>query len=131
MFWWPLHYPLREQRIPLVPNSFYLYLAAATVWCSLIGLFVAFGRSGSSSHYLRSIDTLHLRFARKGLELYTRDRSRDGRSAVLDQRRNHFADAGDAGLLSVVHFSGSPKRIYQGCRNSLETVCRPPGPSAR
>ena len=59
VFWWPLHSPLREQRIPLVPNSL-LYLAAATVWCSLIGLFVAFGPSWSSSHYLRSIDTLHI-----------------------------------------------------------------------
>lgn len=59
VFWWPLHSPLREQRIPLVPNSL-LYLVAATVWCSLIGLFVAFGPSWSSSHYLRSIDTLHI-----------------------------------------------------------------------
>ena len=59
MFWWPLHSPLREQRIPLVPNSL-LYLVAATVWCSLIGLFVGFGPSWSSSHYLRSIDTLHI-----------------------------------------------------------------------
>jgi putative membrane protein len=59
VFWWPLHSPLREQRIPLLPNSL-LYLAAATVWCSLIGLFVAFGPPWSSSHYLRSIDTLHI-----------------------------------------------------------------------
>ena len=59
LFWWPLHSPVREQRIPLVPNSL-LYLAAATVWCSLIGLFAAFGPSWSSSHYLRSIDTLHI-----------------------------------------------------------------------
>ena len=29
IFWWPLHSPLREQRIPLVPNSLF-YLAAAT-----------------------------------------------------------------------------------------------------
>ena len=59
VFWWPLHSPLREQRIPLVPHSL-LYLAAATVWCSLIGLFVAFGQSWSSAHYLGSVDTLHI-----------------------------------------------------------------------
>lgn len=59
VFWWPLHSPLREQRIPLVPHAL-LYLAAATVWCSLIGLFIAFGRTWSSAHYLSSIDTLHI-----------------------------------------------------------------------
>ncbi len=59
LFWWPLHSPIREQRIPLVPNSL-LYLAAATVWCSLIGLFAAFGPAWSASHYLRSVDTLHI-----------------------------------------------------------------------
>jgi len=59
VFWWPLHSPSRKQRIPLVPHSL-LYLAAATVWCSMVGLFVAFGRSLSSAYYLRSVDPLHI-----------------------------------------------------------------------
>ena len=59
VFWWPLHSPLREQRIPMVPNSL-LYLAAATVWCSLIGLFLAFEQPWSSEHYLKPLDTLRI-----------------------------------------------------------------------
>ncbi len=59
VFWWPLHSPLREQRIPPVPQAL-LYLAAATVWCSLIGLFIAFGHAWSSAHYLMSLDTLNI-----------------------------------------------------------------------
>jgi len=57
MFWWPIHSPLREQRIRLVPTSL-LYLAAATVWCSLLGLALAFAQT--SGHYLRGPDTLHI-----------------------------------------------------------------------
>lgn len=56
IFWWPIHSPLREQRIPLVPRSLF-YLAAATVWCSLLGLALAFGRP--TGHYLRA-DPLHI-----------------------------------------------------------------------
>jgi cytochrome c oxidase assembly factor CtaG len=59
VFWWPLHSPLREQRIPPLPQAL-LYLAAATVWCSLIGLFIAFGQAWSSAHYLMSLDTLDI-----------------------------------------------------------------------
>jgi cytochrome c oxidase assembly factor CtaG len=59
VFWWPLHSPSREHRIPLVPHSL-LYLAAATVWCSLTGLFVAFGPSLPSAHYFKAADTLHI-----------------------------------------------------------------------
>ncbi len=40
-FWWPLHSPLSKHRIPLVPASL-LYLVAATVWCSIAGLIIAF-----------------------------------------------------------------------------------------
>jgi putative membrane protein len=57
MFWWPIHSPVREQRIRLVPTSL-LYLAAATVWCSLLGLALAFAQT--SGHYMRSPDTLHI-----------------------------------------------------------------------
>ena len=38
MFWWPLHSPVPRQRLRLMPTSLF-YLAAATVWCSLLGLF--------------------------------------------------------------------------------------------
>jgi hypothetical protein len=48
---------LREQRIPLVPNSLF-YLAAATVWCSVLGLILAFEQP--SEHYLKRLDTLHI-----------------------------------------------------------------------
>jgi putative membrane protein len=57
IFWWPLHSPVREQRIPLVPNAL-LYLAAATAWCSLLGLYLAFAQP--SEHYLKSADILHI-----------------------------------------------------------------------
>ncbi|HME05622.1 MAG TPA: cytochrome c oxidase assembly protein [Bryobacteraceae bacterium] len=58
-FWYPLHAPLREQRIPLAPHAL-LYLAAATAWCSLAGIFVAFGHTVSSAHYIKAADTLHI-----------------------------------------------------------------------
>lgn len=57
-FWWPLHSPLRQQRIPLVPNSL-LYLAAATVWCSIAGLILAFEQPWVS-RYVQPPDTLHI-----------------------------------------------------------------------
>ncbi len=57
VFWWPLHSPFREQRIPLVPNALW-YLAAATIWCSLLGLFLAFEQPGG--HYLNRPDTLQI-----------------------------------------------------------------------
>lgn len=59
LFWWPLHAPLREQRIPMVPNQL-LYLVAATVWCSLIGLYLAFEQPLSTARYLTPVDTLHI-----------------------------------------------------------------------
>ncbi|MEO8098530.1 MAG: cytochrome c oxidase assembly protein [Acidobacteriota bacterium] len=59
LFWWPLHSPIQKQRIPLVPHTL-LYLAAAAVWCSLIGLFIAFGQTWSSAHYLTSPDVLNI-----------------------------------------------------------------------
>jgi cytochrome c oxidase assembly factor CtaG len=58
LFWWPLHAPSQEQRMPLVPHSL-IYLAAATLCCSLIGISVAFGHADSSS-LLNSRDTLHI-----------------------------------------------------------------------
>jgi len=48
-FWYPLHSPLPEQRIPMVPHAL-LYLAAATIWCSLVGILLAFSHSASSLH---------------------------------------------------------------------------------
>lgn len=59
VFWWPLHSPARDLRLPLVPQSL-LYLAAATVWCSLVGLLVAFGRLHSYPLYPNSGDPLHI-----------------------------------------------------------------------
>lgn len=56
-FWLPLHSPRQEQRIPMVPQSLF-YLAAATVWCSLAGLFLAFSHLSTSLHYTHSSDTL-------------------------------------------------------------------------
>jgi len=58
LFWWPLHSPSRGQRIPLVPHSL-LYLTAGTVWCSLLGIFVAFGHSAAHG-YAGMPDTLHI-----------------------------------------------------------------------
>jgi len=56
-FWWPLHSPLREQRIRLVPTSL-LYLTAATVWCSIAGLILAFEQP--VKRYVQPLDTLHI-----------------------------------------------------------------------
>ena len=57
VFWWPLHSPLREQRIPLMPNSLF-YLAAAVVWCSFLGLVLAFEQPGE--YYVKSLDPLRI-----------------------------------------------------------------------
>ena len=56
-FWWPIHSPAPEQRIAMVPTAL-LYLTAATVWCSLIGLVLAFEQPWSSIRYLTPVDTL-------------------------------------------------------------------------
>lgn len=57
IFWWPLHSPVAQERIRLVPNALF-YLAAATLWCSVLGLILAFEQS--SDHYLKGLDTLHI-----------------------------------------------------------------------
>jgi cytochrome c oxidase assembly factor CtaG len=59
MFWWPLHAPARSQRIPPMPNAL-LYLAAATVWCSLLGLFLAFEQPWLVARYAQPVDTLNI-----------------------------------------------------------------------
>jgi cytochrome c oxidase assembly factor CtaG len=59
MFWWPLHSPVRRQRIPMVPNAL-LYLTAATVWCSLLGLFLTFEQPWYFPRYSSPLDTLHI-----------------------------------------------------------------------
>ncbi len=59
LFWYPLHSPLKEQRIPLAPHAL-LYLAAGTAWCSLVGIFVAFSHTVSGAHYIKAADTLHI-----------------------------------------------------------------------
>ena len=56
-FWWPIHSSAEEQRIPMVPTSL-LYLTGATVWCSVIGLIVAFAQPWSNARYLQPEDTL-------------------------------------------------------------------------
>ncbi len=58
-FWWPIHSPRTEQRIPLVPHTL-LYLAAATVWCSLLGLVLAFEKPVLVSRYVQPADSLHI-----------------------------------------------------------------------
>lgn len=127
LFWWPLHSPIREQRIPLVPNSL-LYLAAATVWCSLIGLFIAFGPAWSSLHYLRSVDTLHI-----------------SDSLVKDWSFTRETDQETAGLLfwissttilltevMLVYYRWYiSAEVRNESRGSVETVRLPRGPSAR
>jgi cytochrome c oxidase assembly factor CtaG len=59
MFWWPIHAPSPDRRMPLLPASL-LYLAAATVWCSLLGLFLAFAQPSIYSGYANPPDTLHI-----------------------------------------------------------------------
>jgi cytochrome c oxidase assembly factor CtaG len=58
-FWWPIHSPSREQRIPLMPHTL-LYLATATVWCSLLGLFLAFEKPLLIARYVQPVDSLHI-----------------------------------------------------------------------
>lgn len=59
LFWWPIHAPSPNHRIPLMPASLF-YLAAGTVWCSLLGLFLAFAQASIYSRYARPADTLHI-----------------------------------------------------------------------
>ena len=58
-FWWPLHSPVDRQRIPMVPNALF-YLTAATIWCSLLGLFLAFEQPWYFPRYSSPLDTLHI-----------------------------------------------------------------------
>lgn len=59
VFWWPLHSPRKQQRIPMVPNALF-YLTAATVWCSLLGLFLAFEQPWYFPRYSSPLDVLHI-----------------------------------------------------------------------
>ena len=59
VFWWPLHSPKQEQRIPMVPNALF-YLTAATVWCSLLGLFLAFEQPWYFPRYSSPLDVLKI-----------------------------------------------------------------------
>ncbi len=59
VFWWPIHSRYKENRIPLVPNTL-LYLAAATVWCSLLGLVLAFEKPLLIARYVQPRDPLHI-----------------------------------------------------------------------
>lgn len=59
IFWWPIHAPSAAKRVPMLPTSLF-YLVAATVWCSLLGLFLAFAQPSIYSHYAVSRDTLHI-----------------------------------------------------------------------
>lgn len=58
-FWWPIHSPVREQRMRMLPTSL-LYLAAAMVWCSLVGLYLAFEQPWDVMLYSTPPDTLHI-----------------------------------------------------------------------
>ncbi len=58
-FWWPLHSPDQRQRVPMVPNALF-YLVAATVWCSLMGLFLAFEQPWYFPRYSTPLDVLHI-----------------------------------------------------------------------
>jgi cytochrome c oxidase assembly factor CtaG len=58
-FWWPLHSPDKRQRIPMVPNALF-YLVAATIWCSLMGLFLAFEQPWYFPRYSTPLDVLHI-----------------------------------------------------------------------
>ncbi len=58
-FWWPIHSPAPEQRMRMLPTSLF-YLAAAIVWCSLLGLYLAFEQPWSITLYSTPPDTLHI-----------------------------------------------------------------------
>ncbi len=58
-FWWPIYSPSRAQRIPLLPHTL-VYLATATGWCSLLGLFLAFEKPLLIARYVQSPDPLHI-----------------------------------------------------------------------
>lgn len=57
LFWSPLHSPARRGRIPMVPNALF-YLVAATVWCSLLGLILAFEQAWYFPRYAKPLDVL-------------------------------------------------------------------------
>jgi len=59
IFWWPIHAPDSARRLPMVPTSL-IYLTAATIWCSIAGLFLAFEQPSLFSFYSASKDTLHI-----------------------------------------------------------------------
>jgi cytochrome c oxidase assembly factor CtaG len=59
IFWWPLHSPRRDQRIRLVPNALF-YLTAAAIWCSLLGLFLAFEQPWYFPRYSSPLDVLRI-----------------------------------------------------------------------
>jgi cytochrome c oxidase assembly factor CtaG len=125
VFWWPIHSPLPEQRIRLVPTSL-VYLAAATVWCSLLGLVLAFAQP--SGHYLRYVDTLHI--ADSLVTDWSLTPENDQQTAGL-----LFWIGATAVLLTEVMLVYYRWYISPEVRDEFEsngkTVPAPPGPAAR
>jgi cytochrome c oxidase assembly factor CtaG len=67
--WWPLFGPVRARRIKPVPAGIW-YLFAAMIWCSFVGMILAFTGLDRYQPYVRSTDTLNiLSFIRNDLEL--------------------------------------------------------------
>jgi cytochrome c oxidase assembly factor CtaG len=57
IFWWPVLGPRKSQRLPPVPWAS-VYLFAACVVCSLIGLLLTYTPAGAHRAYLNPSDTL-------------------------------------------------------------------------
>lgn len=69
LFWWPLIAPPRSWRVKPVPTGVW-YLFGAAMWCSLVGLALAFTRPGLYRLYNRPADSLGIGdFLRDQLEM--------------------------------------------------------------
>lgn len=69
LFWWPLTAPSRSWRVKPVPAGIW-YLFGATMWCSLLGLALAFTRPGLYRSYNRPGDSMQIAdFLRNQMEM--------------------------------------------------------------
>jgi len=56
-FWWPILCPNTKRRIKPVPTGIW-YLLAAMIWCSFVGMILAFTKPGQYQPYVQPRDTL-------------------------------------------------------------------------
>ncbi len=69
LFWWPLTAPVRSWRVKPVPAGIW-YLFGATMWCSILGLALAFTRPGLYEHYNQPGDPMQIAgFLRDQMEM--------------------------------------------------------------